>query len=476
MYGKYSLIMSLPTRQERQANLLDGTPLSVITLLDMYRGMRRNAIDTVICIEVLVQGQLENGGRTLTGDDGRVGKEEYPDTVPPFAILCHDFVLVAHPVEIPFPDSGRVMDTKDVDVLDLETGSLDLVNDPTKRARGICTGEDVLVHEKTPNKVLILPSRTNASDLKDEDAVVIEQVVHLLHESGVAANANVFGHLQADDLGKVTRSTGDFTVVHAQDSSLVGGDTIVLDAFVAKLGLVLSEGDTSDIATVVFSGEGGEGTPTTANVEQAVIGLKVELGANEGKFVVLKLLQSLIVFQVGNDARSVDHTRTEEPLIKVIASVIVVTNLLFVLALGVNDDFRQQVGEDIFEELRSEDHLCPVVSLFHDFEDVTVEVNLFLKVRVVEDLHGNFFLAMIEGLEFWILDGDVLLYFLRGKDDLLILAFSVHGGEGPVCKGDGDAQEDDEKEVGGETAPIDKGGDTFQEVRYAENECGKVYV
>ena len=37
----------------------------------------------------------------------------------------------------------------------------------------------------------------------------------------------------------------------------------------------------------------------------------------------------------------------------------------------------------------------------------TVEVDLSIKVRVVEDLHGNFFLSTIESLEFIVLDGDV---------------------------------------------------------------------
>ena len=75
-------IVYLPT-QQKQANLFDGDPLSTITLLDMYRSMRRNPVDAVVSIEVLVQGQLEDGSRSLTGDDSRVSKEEYPDTVPP---------------------------------------------------------------------------------------------------------------------------------------------------------------------------------------------------------------------------------------------------------------------------------------------------------------------------------------------------------------------------------------------------------
>lgn len=43
-----------------QGNLLYGGPLSTITLLVVYRSMRRNSVDTVVRIKVLMQGQLED--------------------------------------------------------------------------------------------------------------------------------------------------------------------------------------------------------------------------------------------------------------------------------------------------------------------------------------------------------------------------------------------------------------------------------
>lgn len=38
-----------------------------------------NTLNTVRRVDVLDQGKLEAGGRTLSGDDGRVGKEEFPN-------------------------------------------------------------------------------------------------------------------------------------------------------------------------------------------------------------------------------------------------------------------------------------------------------------------------------------------------------------------------------------------------------------
>ena len=71
------------------------------------------------------------------------------------------------------------MHPKDINVFHLETGTLELCYDPAKGARGIGTREDIFVHEQAPNKVFVLPGRTNTSDLENEDAVVVEKVVDL---------------------------------------------------------------------------------------------------------------------------------------------------------------------------------------------------------------------------------------------------------------------------------------------------------
>lgn len=48
------------------------------------------------------------------------------------------------------------------------------------------------MHEThAPNEIFVLPVGANASDLKDEDAVVVEEVVNLPEETLVPANADV---------------------------------------------------------------------------------------------------------------------------------------------------------------------------------------------------------------------------------------------------------------------------------------------
>lgn len=91
------------------------------------------------------------------------------------------------------------MDAQDIDILDLETSSFDLPDDPSERAGGISAGEDVLVHEETPGRgqdtleeqrdagytpdeVFVLPGGSDTSDLEDKDTVVFEKIIHLTHE------------------------------------------------------------------------------------------------------------------------------------------------------------------------------------------------------------------------------------------------------------------------------------------------------
>ena len=103
----------------------------------------------------------------------------------------------------------------------------------------------------------------------------------------------------------------------------------------------------------------------------------------------------------------------------------------------------------------------------------TVEVDLALKVRVVEDLHGNFFLSVIEGLEFIVLDGDVPLDILARQNELLVLAFPVHGCHRPVGDYDRDTKHNDEEDIGLETAAVDDGENALDDKGHAEDEDGE---
>lgn len=93
------------------------------------------------------------------------------DAVELLAVSGDGLVLVGDPVFVPAVESGgvceeeagsvlfflsprregrRTMNTENVDVGDLETGTLETADDPVKRAGSVSSGEDILVHEETP--------------------------------------------------------------------------------------------------------------------------------------------------------------------------------------------------------------------------------------------------------------------------------------------------------------------------------------
>lgn len=126
------------------------------------------------------------------------------------------------------------------------------------------------------------------------------------------------------------RGDRDVTVVHAEDPALVLLDTSLAQAAVAPSSLVATKSDTGNVCIVVHTGELGEGTPSAPNVQHTLSGLKVNLLADDGELVVLELLEGLLLVDIRNDTGGVDHTWAQEPAVEVIASVVVVTDLLLI--------------------------------------------------------------------------------------------------------------------------------------------------
>ena len=61
------------------------------------------------------------------------------------------------------------------------------------------------VRNLVPDEILILPVRTNTSNLEDEDAIVVEKVVDLPEEGLVPADSNVLGTIMVNSPGKKWR-------------------------------------------------------------------------------------------------------------------------------------------------------------------------------------------------------------------------------------------------------------------------------
>lgn len=281
-------------------------------------------------VDVLDQSDLEASGTALARDDGGVGKEVLPDTEPSLAVLGLNLVAVGHPVTVPPPEGSRVVNTDGIDVLDLETSPLQLVDNPAERSRSVSTRENVLVHEKTPGEILVLPSLTETSVLKEEDTIIVKHVVNLLQEATEVADTNVLRHLKTGDLLVATLRNGNITVIHAENLALLLGDAGLAHAAVTPSGLVAAKSDTGDMGAILLTGKASKSTPTTANIKHRVTLVEANLLANDSKLVVLELLKSLLAVDVGDDTRSVDHAGAKEPAVEVITTVVVVTDLLLV--------------------------------------------------------------------------------------------------------------------------------------------------
>lgn len=172
------------------------------------------------------------GSWNVPSDDNGPREEEEPDAVEsegntvsltpmpsnqgylPAPVLLNNLVLIRDPVFVPAVDSGRVMDAQDIDRLHLETSVLKLGNNrtrmrqssnnggkdkgrthatdnPVQRAARISTREDVLVHEQAPNEILVLPARTETSDLEEECSIIIQQTVNLGEEGVISSDTDV---------------------------------------------------------------------------------------------------------------------------------------------------------------------------------------------------------------------------------------------------------------------------------------------
>lgn len=107
---------------------------------------------------------------------------------------------------------------------------------------------------------------------------------------------------------------------------------------------------------------------------------------------------------------------------------------------------------------------------------LTVEVNLVVKVRVVEDLHGDLVFRGVEALELLVLDGDVVLNVLAWEDDLFVATTTNMAHDSPVCNGGRDARDDKEEEVGLDAATVDERKEPLEDVGDTDDECGEVEV
>lgn len=222
------------------------------------------------------------------------------------------------------------MNTNSVNALNFESSSFQSVNDEAKGSASVSAREDVFVHEKTPDEILILPRLAQTSDLQEEDTIVVQHVIDLRKEGSEVTDTDVLGHLETGDLLVAAINPRSVTVVKAQDTALRILNTSIAKTLVTPSSLVTTQGDTGDLSTIVNRSILSQSTPATTEIKDSVTGLNTDLFANNSQLVVLKFLESLFLVGVADDTGSVDHAGAQEPSVEVITAVVVVTNLLLI--------------------------------------------------------------------------------------------------------------------------------------------------
>jgi hypothetical protein len=104
----------------------------------------------------------------------------------------------------------------------------------------------------------------------------------------------------------------------------------------------------------------------------------------------------------------------------------------------VHDNFRDEAKEEELEQTQSKSEACPVMSVLQDLQAIAIELNLTIKVHVVESLHGDLIPSAIPNLIRLVLEGKVMFDWASGKSGLFVLARSEHGVKQPEGGEDGD--------------------------------------
>ena len=69
------------------------------------------------------------------------------------------------------------------------------------------------------------------------------------------------------------------------------------------------------------------------------------------------------------------------PIIEIITTVVMVANLLLILGSRVDDNLRNQIKENVFEEFRREVEVSPIVAELQNIEDIAWKMTCQLELK-----------------------------------------------------------------------------------------------
>ena len=128
-----------------------------------------------------------------------------------------------------------------------------------------------------------------------------------------------------------------------------------------------------------------------------------------------------------------------------------------------DDHLRNHAKEEVLDQAESEAGLGPVVAPFEDLEHIAVELDLAIKVLLLEGLDRDLLLAVVGITVLILLECEVVLDVLARQPGLLVLAGRELGGQPPEGTENRQAQEQGEENPCLEATtqlPGKPGGDT----------------
>lgn len=144
------------------------------------------------------------------------------------------------------------------------------------------------------------------------------------------------------------------------------------------------------------------------------------------------------------------------------------------LGTSVHDDLWSKLEQDKLEQADGESEVDPVGSVLENLETVAVELNIAVKVHVVEGLHWDLVPSAVLEFVGLVFESEVVLDWASWKSDLLVLARAHARHDVPEDDEDREGSEDSEEDGGLQAStdlPCRVGWD--EEENGAENDIGE---
>jgi hypothetical protein len=114
----------------------------------------------------------------------------------------------------------------------------------------------------------------------------------------------------------------------------------------------------------------------------------------------------------------------------------------------VHDDLRDHTKKKVFKERGGESKVGPVVSVLKNVQSIALEVNLAIKVKLVEGLHGDLVVSLVLGSEISVLELEVVLNAKVRELGLVADTGRIGRSNGPESKKDGEEPKKNKENVG----------------------------